>query len=175
MIAWSTVELGLRTWISTGIGVNLDHVLPQPLRGPRPTSPYAAYKINIAPQGRDWEKIEDATAPVTPGEEIVVSAIGVRRLTVSVQVWGDPVAGSSSAKGLLEQLIGKSYLPSLRDILRTAGVSLLSWGTIQSLDQVINSTSQDVRAALDITMTVSSSVSEPATYIEFAETEGTIT
>lgn len=170
-VAWTDIELAIRTWISTGAEIALNRVLPWPLNGPRPDEPYASVKFGPTTRvGRDWKTAEANPIP-SPGEEILTRVSGVRKIVVSIQAWDPNTIGSNAARARLERLVTNSRFRQMREILSPSNVSLIDFGSVMSLSEVINQTTQDPRAALDVTFHVPSTATMPDMPIKTVEAE----
>ncbi len=155
-INWTTVETALHGWIVSASGLAGDHVTWAQQNKARPTGPFISMRItNVERVGQDW-----ADAYEADDGTFFDRVQGVRRCTLSLQCFGGDAVGSSMPAAVLDQVVTKSRLPSLRAALQDAHVGIAHLGIVQSTDGVINSTLFEPRALLEVKFFLSQVVTE---------------
>lgn len=171
---WAAVQAALQAWVVAGTELSATSVLWAGQGADRPTGAFASLRLRSDKVvGMGWVSISNRS-PSVVGAELEYKVQGRSEVTLGIQVAGADAIGSAMATSLLHRLRTSASLPSQRARLRTANVGLLSVGTVQSLDGVINSTRFEARATLDVTLALASSLIEYVTYIETVQQSGTI-
>lgn len=165
---WTTIERALHAWAVSSSGLPADRVIWSLQSGGRPAPPYLVLRImSLVPTGQDWVGVTTVSNPVA-GQEIEHKQRGGRRGVLSLQVFASPATGVMAAVSLLEQVIGKSRLPTVRDILATAKIGLGSFEPITSLDELIGST-LECRAVVEVPIFTVAETTEFGTNVETVE------
>lgn len=167
-IAWTTVENALVAWVRSGSGLDAEHVFWAQQKRPIPSGRYTTLRVtSIRQVGQDWLDVEDADAP-SPGAEIVHRARGSREVLLSLQCFAGAGTGGDAPAMVLDAVQSAARLPSNRDALNAAGVGVLGFGPVQSIDGVVGSSSFEPRATLQARLHLASEVSEFGTWVEVA-------
>jgi hypothetical protein len=170
-MSWPDVLDGLRVWVRSATGLGDGNVIWADQNGPRPTSSFASLRIGpLVSIGPVDEVVDLYDAGRDAGQEIELRVQGVRRFTVSVQVFTPGTLDATSAHALLTRAQLALALPSIRDALADAGVTVFSLGTVQNLS-ALKDVKFEGRALLEIGCYTLLSVSEFTTYIETVEPE----
>jgi hypothetical protein len=169
MIAWTATEDALAALVASGTGLP---VVWGEQNATRPSGPYVAMRVtSLRPIGQDWSIIEEVEDP-EPGAEVVYRAQGVREATVSLQCFAGADApagiGASAPRALLERLVTISHLQTKRHALNQAGVGLLGFGPVQSIDGRIGGVFEP-RAVTEMRLMLASEAEEFATFVEGIE------
>jgi hypothetical protein len=156
-IAWTTVETALHAWIVASSGLAANHVIWAQQNGPRPDGAFITMRLTtVRSVGKDWlEAIETAGL-------VTMRARGIRQGILSIQCFGGAAVGSAGSTQILDLVVSKSTLPSIRDALQLAGIGLAKLGAVLSTDGVINTTVFEPRATLEARFFLSQEVTEAA-------------
>jgi hypothetical protein len=174
---WTTIQDALLTWAGNASGLTTDKVWwsvqSKDAQNARPQKPFIQLRIiGRRSVGQDWVDTANAAIP-SAGAELEYKARGNRIITVQFTAFTESES-SADAMDLLETIQSKVKLPSHADALRTAGIGILDFEPTQGLDAVINTVASESRAIMNVRCALASEVSETGTYIEFVETECTI-
>lgn len=163
-VAWTTVEDAVHAWVATASGITGSKVIWTGQNGARPAVPYIEVGLDVQRLGQDWIDTADAASP-SPENEIDYLARGNRRLIVTINAYGTPSTGTSTAKALLDAVMSKFKLPSIHDALVVAGVGVSTFGDIIDISAALNTSKIETRASLEAVAFLASEVSETGTYI----------
>lgn len=130
--------------------------------------------IDVTSVGVGTHTLVDTEDTLRAGQELKYVLGGRRRVSLQIQLFAEAVSTVASAHAKLDDLIERSRLPTIRDALRAAGVSILQFGPVQAIGTVMNRTSIDPRATLTVTLLLPSEVIENGSFIEFVEIEATV-
>lgn len=170
MIAWQAVEDALRTWTLKNSALPADRVFFADQDLPiAELSPRLVIRLGeLEHVGQDTvDHTYDALRPA--GEEIEITAKGMRILTVELQAFAPETVGSGlTARAILATAQAVLSLPSVRTALNDAGLGLLQQGVIQRIPMPRQATQED-RAIFTARFAVAQSVAERLTYIEKVE------
>jgi len=125
--------------------------------------------VDITDAGTGTHTIQDTTTTVRAGQEITVQSRGTRDVILRATCYASATTGASAAVGILQQVVAKTGLPSVRDALVTAGVGIGEFETVRAVDGIMNFASFEPRAILAATLHLVSEVTENVTFIETAE------
>jgi len=126
------VEDGLHSWLAQGTGLGDARTWWQVSDDEggvaRSSFPFATMAwLSTVPEGSDSVAEEDLGVPVAGIPDVRLHATGLRRATISVQVFSDPKAGPELSGLLrLEAALARLMLPTVRSALRAAGVGIVS-------------------------------------------------
>lgn len=160
---WTTAENALQAWASARSGAP---AIWANQNGTRPPLPYVTLQITAGPGRIGQDEIAltvDATAPA--GQDLVMTHRGPRTITLSVNVYADPVTTGASAPARAGALADTLSLESVRDALRAAGLMVSTVGPVRDLTQLVD-TAYESRAQFDVQLYARSEVSERTTFIE---------
>lgn len=127
--------------------------------------------VTLTSAGSGTNQIVSTVNTRRAGAELVAKSRGMRRVKVTVQLFGATAIGASGAAQLLDQFV--SSLPQQRAALVAAGIGVLSVGPVNSTEGIISSTILEPRAILEIIISLASQVLDPETYIERVVVTGT--
>lgn len=175
-VPWTQIEDAIRTWIKNGSGLPDESVIWAQYGGPRPTDPWISINTTSLDQvGVDFSKRR--TNPASnghDGQELVTTTRGIRRGTLSIQCFAVSPSDGQSAISILTDVVAAAYIPSVRRALDAAGVGLSDFSPVRSIGAVINQTTFEPRAVVDVTFYATSAVDEFTTYIEHVEITPTV-
>jgi hypothetical protein len=172
---FTAIEDALFAWVQTASGLPASKVMWSRQKAPQPEAPYLEMRLSSIQQfGLDWLDTEDAAVPA-PEAELDFHSRGTRSAVLTLRCFSVDGIGSSSAEAILEAIRAAVVLPSIADALNTALVGVGSFGDIQSLDGIINSTLLEPRSSMTVTLFLAQQVTEQGTYIETYELDPTIT
>lgn len=165
MIAWSTVEDAIQSWIASTTGVT---TIWSQQDAPRPAAPYVALLISsVLRVGHDETAVSDNDeSDGDDGEEILLTSRGPRVAVLSVQCFGGDAHGASSAVALLQRAVAQAGLESQRTLLADAGVGIGTLGAVQSIGAIRGQVEFEPRAVFEARLYLAESVEETATYVE---------
>lgn len=177
MIDWQSVENALRSWVVGASSLTGGDVRwgRQNAPGTNSTSADPSQQIIMMIEavevlGYDGVDVIDNPTP-SAGQEILLSTIGQRRGTLSLNAFGSP-SGAMSPYALLEVVCAN--IPRYVNDLDAAGVGIARPGNITVFSQQFGRFGQAViepRARVEIPFYLAQDVSVPDTYIEFVQTE----
>lgn len=175
-IGWTAIEDALRAWVVASSGLADSQVYWSDRGGPVPTPPCIAMSIDdITPQGTDWVTYSNAPAPVTPGQELVSKAQGMRTATLTLQckapnpTTAAPTGAIVPGYTLTDVL---SALPLYYQAIDDAGAGIGRASSTQTLPDMRGDILEP-RAIATLELHLGSSIEGRETYIE--RTQVTIT
>lgn len=166
---WEPIENALRSWVRVASGFDDSAVIWDNQNGSRPARPFITLHLEgpLALGAVDAVTHKySATRPA--GAEIEIKAEGPRELTLSIQCYGLSPIGSDSPRAVLSRVQTKLGLPSVKDALGAAGVSVFDKGRIQDLSEILD-TGFEARALLEVRCYAVESATETSTYIKTVE------
>lgn len=165
MPTWTTVENALRAWVRAGSGLSEAAVLWAEQMGARPEGAFASLRIGeLTPERGAPDEVQAITdLAADPGEEIELRVNGRRELTVSVQLFGAPVTGTT-ALAILANVQAALALPSVVTALELAGLTVANIGAPLNVT-AIKGTAFEGRAVLNVRFRTLVSLSEFTGYI----------
>jgi hypothetical protein len=104
----------------------------------------------------------DATKPL--GQEVGLTVQGPAEMRVSVQGYTGATVGDANAQALLQQLRMYLQLPTTRDLLHLAGISVIDFGQVRRIPAVFGS-AMEGRAILELRCYVNESATARTGYI----------
>ena len=162
-VDWATVENALHLWVSRGSSLAETSVIWWLTGGPRPPAPYILLSLpEFKSVGHDWIVKKAAPEPVTPYEEIVRVARGMRTARLEMQCFA--VEGTSSAAlSILSDVMAslQLHISNLDD----AGVGIGVLGPLQPLSGRRNGILEP-RATWSLGLHLASEVQDFVTYIQ---------
>lgn len=132
----------------------------------------AGTAIDLADAGTGVHTLADTAATVHAGAEVEYRVRGQRRASLTLQAFNGAATGDTSPAWLLDTVIAKARLPSVRQALNAAGVGIASFGPVQSIDGVLGSADFEPRATLAVSLHLTAEVSEFSTFIERIQMQG---
>lgn len=103
------------------------------------------------------------------GVEITRTVEQLTTWTLSIQAFGGDATGASAPRNLLSLIRAHARLPARALLLRSAGVGVLSFTPITSLDGGLSDASVEPRASMTVALCVPVEVSESLGYIATVE------
>lgn len=173
----NALEDAIRAWVKTVTGYGNENVFFADQKVPRPTTPYVTIRIGSPSMIGSVDPVitKDAASP-TAGAEIELEVQALREVSVSIQVWNAPTVAVSptlTAVAIANKIQVGLSLPSVRDALAVAGVSVFDCGPVQNLGALLG-TDFDGRSSFDVRCYVMLTASEFNTYIESFELTDTV-
>lgn len=165
----ATLETGLASLIRTALGLAQKAVLWANQNAPQPDTSVQTWAFltrgDMGGVGVDGVQ-SYPTAGAPPGQEVTLSAQGVRTLPVSVHVYSRAgTTGASSAFALLVALRTKLRLPSNEAALLALGLGLHAMGPVRTLDALLDQAIQG-HASVELLFNLADTATETTTYIE---------
>lgn len=163
---WTVIQNAIHAWVVATSGLAASRVLWARQNLPRPDGCWISLRtIALAAVGQDAITVSDAPSPA-PGAEIRTTHGGHRVVTLSIQCFNGEGQGSESPEAILEEVRTGARLASVHDALTAAGVGLLSFEAIRSIDGHTNPAVFEPRAVLTCSLCVPSEIFELGTFIE---------
>jgi hypothetical protein len=110
------------------------------------------------------------------GSELLAKSRGMRKTTITVQIFGGGGEGSTSPEAMLDAVVAR--LPRQASTLRAAGVGVMNVGAVRAIGGggggVVDSAVFEPRAILDVTLSLKSEVQDPETFIEQVQVTPTV-
>lgn len=168
MGAWADMEGALHAWVVGASGLAADHIIWSAQDGRRPEGQHVELRI-VGPRrlgSADVTKVEYVGTPA--GEEIRLSAVGVREMTLRCTCYGGDARGDASPRAILEDVRTKLALSTHRSALRLVGLTPFDDGAIQDVSMPLG-TGFEPRSILEVKFYFAQRAEERVTYIEKAE------
>lgn len=163
---------GIHAWIYQAAGLPDTQVIWTDQGAPRPASgPWISLAlIVITPIGRPWEVFSETSSP-TPNADLNRTQGAQRNALLSVQVFGASAtdAGGPSGMQIIDNLSLATYDDGVRLALRDLGVSVLKIEATKAISGVINSTTFEPRAVVEIRLLLNSERTTQLAEIRTAE------
>ncbi len=166
MIDQATLERALFTLVDQSSGLGDAGIIFSDQDGPSPfPSRYVTIRVGdllgIGVDASTW----DFAADRNPGQEIVRSAVGMRKFVATFQAFTPGTVGNATARTTLMKLQADLGLPSFREPLNAAGLGVLNQGDVRWVPKV-NNTTFEGRAVLEVLFCIPQSASDSTGYIE---------
>jgi len=167
-MTWSTVRNAIHAWAVTGSALDASKVVWKGQKTARPAVPMVelgVVKVEATPGWVDTTFADDT------------ATYRYRRLEVAhiqVRVFGDSSVGDSFPPATISRMLAYLKLPTSREALEAAGVSVLSHSDPQWMESVMNGVVFEPRASVTVQFCFAQEVSETGNYIETVELESTI-
>lgn len=174
MIAWSTFENAIHTWLRVATAIPAERILWARQNAARPDGDGAWISISrtdVSSGGRDWVTHRLRPAPVTAGQEITYVVNGTRTVTLSIQCYGGTATGDGSPEALLDRARLMLSLPSRRAAFQAANVGVGEIRGPRVLDGLRTPVVIEPRAILEMDCHLAAEVTETGTYIETVEVQ----
>jgi len=164
----ATAEDAIHDWVRLASGLAAEKIVWEG-RHPYPTGTWILMRVDAGGGfGRPW--VDRAAAA---DDNVQYTARWLRRATLQLQCIAGAEGGEASCIAVLEQVIGKRYLPSFAEPLKLAGVGILAEGAVE-WRQASRGSVFEPRAVVDIFLTLPSEVSELGPAIKHVEVEGNV-
>lgn len=133
---WQAVQDAIFAWAVAASGYPSDKVIWLDQDGTAPSGDYLILSIlgSDTVEGPLAHYRTDPAKP--PGQEVVLTVGGTRSVQVEAQVLTSATVTATDALATAERMRTRTSLPSVRDILLSAGVSPYDQGTVQQVNQV---------------------------------------
>lgn len=172
-IAWNDIEDAIFKWFIEGSG--LPAVVWGNQDGPQPVQPYGTLLIAGPRKVGGLDQQVDVTDLDQPaGEEVSQTLTGIREVTVSCQAFAAPTVGSTPARSYLSNALMSLELPTIRQRLINAGLSVIEANDITDVSALMGTRWQS-RAAMDVRFHLVDSAVEKTGYIAMVEVSNTLT
>src|SRR5262245_40023776 len=123
-ILWKNIEDAIRAWVKSASGLDDQHVIWAHQTGTRPSSTFIDIALgDLLPIGTTDELLTTYHSGAPVGQEIEIKARGQREFGVTIQCFGAPVTGNSSARAILSKVQTALSAPTPRAALHVAGLS----------------------------------------------------
>jgi hypothetical protein len=142
-IDYATIEGALSAWLvaATGLpqgqaGGGLSGVYNELAKVPQPAMPYATFKVGPPrSQSTHDEEVQGFNGGNPAGQEVEITLVGRREITVTVEVQTKNATGAGTAKELLSAAESYAERPSQRDLFNAAGLAFLRFETPVDLSE----------------------------------------
>lgn len=169
-MSWATIQNGLQAWVKSATGFDDAHVIWADQSGPRPDAPFIDLRIGTTiPLGAIDELSDNTDLTRDPGSEVELRATCVQEFHLTVRCFTAATLDDSAATALLGRARLALTLPSIRDALETAGVTIFDRGEVQNVS-VLKDVKFEGRAMLDVGCYTLEAVSEFVGYIDEVDT-----
>jgi len=136
---------------------------------------YDLIAIDISSAGTGVNTLQDTVETVRYGEELKRIHQGPRDCRLTLQCFGGSPKGQTNPVAVLEAVLSDTEKDSVVNGLATAGLSVISYDSIQSDGGFIGSTLFEPRAIAQVRFFVPSEVAEYSTFIDSAELTNQVT
>lgn len=159
-------ENALHAWAVACAGVAADHVIWSDQSGPQVARPMITIKVaRDMPIGIPALSV-DASNPAA----VLYTVQGDQRVTVNIQIFTDVATDVGSALAIASTFLIRSRLPSIREALNAAGLSIATMGgAIGLAGGVIDGAQYEPRAMIEVVFNATASASEAGNYIASVE------
>jgi hypothetical protein len=163
MLSWTALELALQTAVKSASGYADSAVFWSHHNvGHRSGSFIALTLGDMVPDEVLTPRDDMTSGPTTVTHTLKT----VKEFTLSIQVFtGETVNGDSSARAIASRIQSSLILPSVRGALATAGIGLISPGSVRYVPE-IKGAAFEARAIVEPRFTVTDEVSETTSFIE---------
>jgi hypothetical protein len=134
-IDYATIEAALQAWLMAATGLaagpatgGMPGVYNELAKVPQPAMPFATFKVGAPrPQSTHDEEVLGYNAGNPLGQEVEITIVGRREITVTVEVRTKAATGTGTAKELLSAAETGAQKPSRRDAFNVAGLAFLGF------------------------------------------------
>ena len=168
---WQAVQDAIYAWAVASSGYPSDRVIWRDQDGFSPSGDYIILSIlgSDTVEGPLAHYRTDPAKP--PGQEVILTVGGTRSVLVEAQVLTSQTITATDALATAERMRTRTSLPSVRDILLSAGISPYDQGTVQQVNQV-RAANFVGRAVLTYRAYLADLVEERGTYIQKVQATG---
>ena len=133
---WQAVQDAIFAWAVASSGYPSDRVIWRDQDGTAPSGDYLILSIlgSDTVEGPLAHYRTDPAKP--PGQEVILTVGGTRSVLIEAQVLTSQTITATDALAVAEKMRTRTALPSVRDILLSAGISPFDQGTVQQVNQV---------------------------------------
>lgn len=134
--AWEDIENAIQRAVAQATGLASDSVIWKYQNFNQPDFDYATVDLgDLITIGQDFVKYStDLTRP--NGQEIKQRVVGLREVSLEIEVFTADRLGNESAKPILERARTALRLPSIKHALNVAGLSPFDLGAVHSLPYI---------------------------------------
>lgn len=164
---YKAIENAIVAWLKTATALAAGRVILADQRLASPTAfPYLSVRLGgLSPVGMDTDT-HAYDSGAAPGQEITLTATGLRSFTAGIQAHAAQGSGFDAA-ALLSKAQTALALSSTRSAFHAVGISAYDRGTVQNLSGL--GADFEGRAALEVAFYVNEEASEKTTWIERVE------
>ena len=169
--SWSAIQDAIFAWAVAASGYPSDKVIWRDQDGFAPSGDYIILSIlgSDTVEGPLAHYRTDPAKP--PGQEVILTVGGTRSVQVEAQVLTSATVTATDALATAERMRTRTALPSVRDILLSAGISPFDAGSVQQVNQV-RAANFVGRAVLTYRAYLADLVEERGTYIQTVQATG---
>jgi len=133
---WQAIQDAIFAWAVASSGYAPSKVIWRDQDGFAPSGDYIILSIlgSDTVEGPVRHYRTDPAKP--PGQEVILTAGGTRSVQVDAQVLTTATVTATDAHATAERMRTRTTLPSVRDLLLSAGISPYDEGTVQQVNQV---------------------------------------
>ena len=163
--SWSALQDAIFAWAVAASGYPSDRVIWRDQDGFAPLGDYLILSI-LGSDTVEGPLAHYRTDPLKPpGQEVILTVGGTRSVLIEAQVLTSQTITATDALAVAEKMRTRTALPSVRDILLSAGISPFDAGSVQQVNQV-RSTSFVGRAVYQFRAYLADLVEDRLTYIQ---------
>jgi len=168
---WQAVQDAIFAWAVSSSGYPSDKVIWRDQDGTAPSGDYIILSI-LGSDTVEGPVRHERTDPLKPpGQEVILTVGGTRSVQVEAQVLTSATITATDALATAERMRTRTQLPSVRDILLSAGISPFDAGSVQQVNQV-RAANFVGRAVLTYRAYLADLVEERGTYIQTVQATG---
>jgi hypothetical protein len=134
--SWSAIQDAIYQWAVAASGYASDKVIWRDQDGFAPLGDYLILSIlgSDTVEGPVRHERTDPAKP--PGQEVILTVGGTRSVLIEAQVLTSQTITATDALATAERMRTRTALPSVRDLLLSAGISPFDAGSVQQVNQV---------------------------------------
>ena len=133
---WQAVQDAIYQWAVSASGYPSDKVIWRDQDGFAPSGDYLILSI-LGSDTVEGPLAHYRTDPAKPhGQEVILTVGGTRSVLIEAQVLTSQTITATDALATAERMRTRTALPSVRDILLSAGISPFDAGSVQQVNQV---------------------------------------
>ena len=168
---WQAVQDAIFAWAVAASGYPSDKVIWRDQDGFAPSGDYLILSI-LGSDTVEGPLAHYRTDPLKPpGQEVILTVGGTRSVMIEAQVLTSATVTATDALATAERMRTRTSLPSVRDILLSAGISPFDMGTVQQVNQV-RAANFVGRAVYAYRAYLADLVEERGTYIQAVQATG---
>jgi hypothetical protein len=169
---WKAIEGAILAWVKAASGLGDEAVFFAHQTGGKPPvvdGMFITISLGDALALGAVDAVDHSYDDEAPaGEEITLTSRGDRELSISLQCFRGKLSGNESPRAVLSRVQAALALPSRRDALAAAGVSVFDAGSVRWVPELVE-TAFEARALLEVRCYFVESASEKTTFIEAVE------
>ena len=168
---WQAVQDAIFAWAVASSGYPSDKVIWRDQDGTAPSGDYIILSILGSDTVEGTVRHERTDPAKPPGQEVILTVGGTRSVQVEAQVLTTQTITATDALATAERMRTRTSLPSVRDLLLSAGISPFDAGSVQQVNQV-RAANFVGRAVLTYRAYLADLVEERGTYIQAVQATG---